>query len=96
VTHNPIFELAPLCESPPAHYATAVQIPRGFTLMMMAAMFGGLLVPLFMPKQAEPIVPASWIADVPRPQAIPGQPAASTLADHPEAPVRATLPPSAP
>jgi hypothetical protein len=79
---------------------TPVQIPRGFTLVMMAAMFGGMLVPLFMPKQAEPVAPASWIADVPKapvkPQAIPGQPATSTLADHPEAPVRATLPPSAP
>jgi hypothetical protein len=73
-----------------------VQIPRGFTLVMMAAMFGGLLVPLFMPKQAEPIAPASWIADVPEPQAIPGQPAASALADRREAPVKVTLPPSAP
>jgi hypothetical protein len=80
--------------------ATPVQIPRGFTLVMMAAMFGGLLVPLFMPKQAEPVAPASWVADVPKvpvkPQAIPGQPATSTLADHPEVPVRATLQPSAP
>jgi hypothetical protein len=77
--------------------ATPVQIPRGFTLVMMVAMFGGLLVPLFMPKQAEPVAPASWIADVPKapvkPQAIPGQPATSTLADQPEAPVR-TAPPS--
>jgi hypothetical protein len=80
--------------------ATPVQIPRGFTLVMMAAMFGGLLVPLFMPKQAEPVAPASWIADVPKapvkPQAIPGQPATSTLTDHPEAPVGATPPPSVP
>jgi hypothetical protein len=80
--------------------ATPVQIPRGFTLVMMAAMFGGMLVPLFMPKQAEPVAPASWIADVPtapvKPQAIPGQPATSTLADHPEAPVRTAPPPSIP
>jgi hypothetical protein len=79
---------------------TPVQIPRGFTLVMMAAMFGGMLVPLFMPKQAEPVAPASWIADVPgspvKPQALPGQPATSTPADHPEAPARVTLPPSAP
>jgi hypothetical protein len=76
--------------------AIPVQIRRGFTLVMMAAMFGGLLVPLFMPKQAEPIAPASWIADVPTPQAIPGQSAAATLADHPAAAVKVTLPPSAP
>jgi hypothetical protein len=80
--------------------ATPVQIPRGLTLVMMAAMFGGMLVPLLMPKHAEPVAPASWIADVPKapvkPQAIPGQPATSTLADHPEAPVRAAPPPSTP
>jgi hypothetical protein len=79
--------------------ATPVQIPRGLTLVMMAVMFGGMLVPLFMPKQAEPVAPASWIADVPKapvkPQAIPGQPAAPTLADRPEARAAAIPPPSA-
>jgi hypothetical protein len=81
--------------------ATPVQIPRGLTLVMMAAMFGGMLVPLFMPKQAEPVAPASWIADVPKapvkPQAILAQPAPSTLPDHPGAPVttRGTPPPMA-
>jgi hypothetical protein len=80
--------------------AIPVQIPRGFTLVMMAAMFGGLLVPLFIPKQDEPVAPVSWIADVPKapvkPQAMPGQPATSTLADHPEAPDRITPPPLVP
>jgi hypothetical protein len=86
--------------SPSKLSATPVQVPRAFTLVIMAAMFGGLLVPLFMPKRAEPVAPASWVADVPKapvtPQAIPGKPATSTLADHPEAPVKPTLPASAP
>ena len=80
--------------------ATPVQVPRGLTLVMMAAIFGGMLVPLFMPKQAEPVAPTSWIADVPKapvkPQAIPGQPATGTPPDHSEAPVTTTPPPSAP
>jgi hypothetical protein len=80
--------------------ATPVEIPRGLTLVMMAAIFGGMLVPLFMPKQAEPVAPTSWIADVPKapvkPQAIPGHLATSTLPDHPEAPVTTTPPPSVP
>jgi hypothetical protein len=80
--------------------ATPMQIPRGFTLVMMAAIFGGMLVPLFTPKQAEPVAPTSWIADVPKapanPQAIPGQPATSTQPNHPEAPVTTAPPPSAP
>jgi hypothetical protein len=79
--------------------AAPVQIPRGLTLVMMAAIFGGMLVPLFTPKQAEPVAPTSWIADVPKtptkPQAIPGQPAISTQPNHPEAPVTTTPPPSA-
>ena len=69
--------------------ATAVQVPRGLTLVMMGAIFGGLLMPLFMPKQAEPVPPTSWIADAPKapvkPQAVPGQSASSTLPSHPEA-----------
>jgi hypothetical protein len=80
--------------------AIPVQIPRGLTLVMMAAIFGGMLVPLFMPKQAEPVAPASWIADgyqAPiKPEAIPGQPATSTLPAQPETPVTTTPPPSVP
>jgi hypothetical protein len=80
--------------------ATPVQIPRRLTLLIMAAIFGGMLVPLFMPKQAAPVAPTSWIADIPKAlvksQAIPGQPAVSTLPDHSEAPVTTTPPPSAP
>jgi hypothetical protein len=80
--------------------ATPVKLPRGLRLAMMAAIFGGTLVPLLIPKQAETIAPASWIADVPKtplePQAILGQPATSALPDHPEAPVTPTSPSSAP
>jgi hypothetical protein len=80
--------------------ATPVKLPRGLRLAMMAAIFGGMLVPLLIPKQAETIAPASWIADVPKtplkPQAIPGQPATSALPDHPEAPVTPKSPSSAP
>ena len=91
---------------PSTRSATPMQMPRGLTLVAMAAIFGGMLVPLFMPKPAEQVAPASWIADVPKvpaqPQAIPGQPqanpeqpAASTLPEHPAAPVTATPSPSA-
>ena len=80
--------------------ATPVQVPRGFTLVMMAAIFGGVLLPLLMPKQAEPVAPASWIADVPKapvkPQAVPGYTATATLPNHSEAFVSTTRPPSAP
>ncbi len=66
--------------------ATPMQVPRGLTLVVMAAIFGGMLVPLFMPKQAAPIAPASWISDAPHatvePQPIPGQSATTTLPDH--------------
>src|SRR5580704_15227172 len=31
--------------------ATTMQVPRGLTLVMMGAIFGGLLMPLFMPKR---------------------------------------------
>ena len=76
--------------------ATPVQIPRGLTLVMMAAIFGGLLVPLLMPKQTEPVAPTSWIADAPKapvkPQAVPGQSASSTLPRHPEPPTTTTPP----
>jgi hypothetical protein len=80
--------------------ATAVQVPRGLTLVVMAAIFGGMMVPLFMPKQVEPVAPASWIAEVPKapvePQAIREQPATLNPApNHPEAPVTTTPPPSA-
>jgi hypothetical protein len=78
--------------------ATTVQVPRGLTLVMMGAIFGGLLMPLFMPKQAEPVAPTSWIADAPKapvkPQAVPGQSASTTLPGHPEAPATTTPPPS--
>jgi hypothetical protein len=87
-------------QSPSKQGATPMQIPRGVTLVMMAAIFGGMLMPLFMPKQAEPVAPTSWIADaskVPvKPQAIPGQSATSTLPDHSEAPATTTPPPSVP
>jgi hypothetical protein len=80
--------------------ATPVRLPRGLRLAMMAAIFGGMLVPLLIPKQAETIAPASWIVDVPqtplKPHAILGQPATSALPDHPEAPVTPTSPSSAP
>jgi hypothetical protein len=80
--------------------ATPVQIPRGVTLLMMAAIFGSMLIPFFMPKQAEPVAPTSWIADAPKapvkPQAISGQSATSTLPDHSEAPATTTPPPSVP
>jgi hypothetical protein len=74
--------------------ATPVQIPRGFILVMVAAIFGGMLVPLFTSKQTEPVAPTSWIADAP--QVLPGQPAISTQPNHPEAPVTTTPPLSAP
>ena len=77
--------------------ATTVQVPRGLTLVMMGAIFGGLLMPLFMPRQAEPVAPTSWIADAPKapvkPQAVPGRSASSTLPDHP-ALATTTPPPS--
>lgn len=79
--------------------AAPVQVPRGLTLVMMAAIFGSMLAPLLMPKPAKPVAPASWIADVPKapvkPQAIPGQPVTSTQPDHPKAPVTTTPSPSA-
>jgi hypothetical protein len=79
---------------------TPVQIPRGLTLVMMAVIFGGMLVPLFMPKQAEPVAPASWIADVPKEpvksQVLSGQVTTSALSIHPEAAVTTTPQPSAP
>jgi hypothetical protein len=71
-----------------------------FAAVMMAAIFGGLLMPLFTPKQAEPVAPTSWIADAPKapvkPQAVPRQSASLTLPDHPEAPATTTPPPSVP
>jgi hypothetical protein len=74
--------------------ATPVQVPGGLTLMMMAAIFGGLLVPLLMPKQAEPVAPTSWIADAPKapvkPEAVVGRSASLTLPGHPEGPATTT------
>lgn len=78
--------------------ATPVQVPRGLTLVVMAAIFGATLVPLLMPKQAEPIAPTSWIADAPKApvkaQVIPGQSATSTPPDHSQALVTTTSPTS--
>jgi hypothetical protein len=83
-------------QSPSRLAATPVQIPRGLTLVMTAAIFGGMLIPLFTPKQAEPIAPTSWIADAPkappRPQAIPGESGPLTLPEHSKAPATTTLP----
>jgi len=80
--------------------ATPVKLPRGLTLVMMAAIFGGMLVPLFMPKQPEAIAPASWIADGPKapvkPQTTSGLPTASVLPDHPGASATTTPPASTP
>jgi hypothetical protein len=79
---------------------TPVQVPRALTFLMMGAIFGGLLMPLLMPKQAETVAPASWIADTSKapvkPQAVSGQSASSTLPAHPEAPATTTPPPSLP
>ncbi len=79
---------------PPKLAATRVQVPRGLTLLMMAAVFGGLLVPLLMPKQAEPVAPTSWIADAPKapvkPQAVAEPTASLTLPGHPGGPTTTT------
>jgi hypothetical protein len=87
-------------QSPSKLAATPVQVPRGLTLVMMAAIFGGLLMAFFMPKQADPVAPTSWIADAlkapVKPQAVPGQTASSTPPDYPEAPATTTPPPSVP
>jgi hypothetical protein len=73
---------------------TPVQVPGGLTLVMMAAIFGGLLVPLLMPKQAEPVAPTSWMADAPKapvkPQAVAERSASLTLPGHPEGPATTT------
>ncbi len=74
-----------------------MQSPRGLTLVMMAAMFGGLLMPLLIPKQADQVAPASWIADG---QKTPGDSQAgagsvsSSLPDHPQATAKTTTPSS--
>jgi hypothetical protein len=74
--------------------ATPVQVPGGLTLVMMAAIFGGLLVPLLMPKQPEPVAPTSWMADAPKapvkPQAVAERSASLTLPGHPEGPATTT------
>jgi hypothetical protein len=85
----------------PSKLASApVQVPRGTTLMIMGAIFGGLLAALFLPKQAEPVAPTSWIAEAPKapvkPRAVPGQSTSSTLPGHPEASAATTPPPSVP
>ena len=71
-------------------------LPRLAAAGRMGAIFGGLLLPLFMPKEAEPVAPPSWIADAPKapvkPQAVPGQSASTTLPGHPEAPATTTPP----
>jgi hypothetical protein len=86
--------------SPSKLAATPMQVPRGVTLVVMAALFGGMLMPLFMPKPADPVAPASWIADAPQapvtPQAIPGQSATSTRPDASAAPATPTPPHSVP
>jgi hypothetical protein len=79
---------------PPKLAAAPVQFPGGLILVMMAAVFGGLLVPLLMPKQAEPVAPTSWIADAPKapvkPQAVAERSASLTLPGHPEGPTTTT------
>ena len=79
--------------------ATSVQVPRGLTLVMMAMLFGSLLVPLLMPKPAAPVAPASWVTDGSKtpvkPQPIPGQTAPSPQPDHPDATATAKPPRSA-
>jgi hypothetical protein len=76
--------------------AAQVQVPRELTLVMMAVIFGGLLMPLLMPKQAEPVAPASWITEAHQPpvkaQAVAGESGTSALAAHPTA-AAATTPP---
>jgi hypothetical protein len=87
-------------QSPSTLAVTPVQVPRALTFLMMGAIFGGLLMPLLMPKQAETVAPASWIADTSKaplkPQAVSGQSASSPLPAHPEAPATTTPPPSVP
>jgi hypothetical protein len=87
-------------QSPSKLALTPVQVPRALTFLMMGAIFGGLLMPLLMPQQAETVAPASWIADTSKapvkPQAVSGQSASSTLPAHPEAPATTTQPPSVP
>jgi hypothetical protein len=87
-------------QSPSKLALTPVQVPRALTFLMMGAIFGGLLMPLLMPKQAETVAPASWIADTSKapvkPQAVSGQSASSTLPAHPEGPATTTQPPSVP
>jgi hypothetical protein len=87
-------------QSPSTLAVTPVQVPRALTFLMMGAIFGGLLMPLLMPKQAETVAPASWIADTSKapvkPQAVSEQSASSTLPSHPEAPATTTPPPSVP
>jgi hypothetical protein len=87
-------------QSPSKLAATPVQVPRALTFLMMGAIFGGLLMPLLMPKQAETVAPASWIADTSKApvksQAVSGQSASSTRPAHPEAPATTTPPPSVP
>jgi hypothetical protein len=76
-----------------------VQLPRGLIMAMAAAIFGAMLVPLFMPRQSDPIAPASWIADGPKapvePQPIPGQSTVPAVSDHPEPAGVTTARPSA-
>jgi hypothetical protein len=87
-------------QSPSKLAVTPVQVPRALTFLMMGAIFGGLLMPLLMPKQTETVAPASWIADTSKapvkPQAISGQSASSTLPAHPEGSATTTQPPSVP
>jgi hypothetical protein len=87
-------------QSPSKLAITPVQVPRALTFLMMGAIFGGLLMPLLTPKQAETVAPASWIADTSKApvksEAVSGQSASSTLPAHPEAPATTTPPPSLP
>jgi hypothetical protein len=41
-----------------------VPVTRGLTLAMIGAIFGGLLMALLIPKQAETVARTSWIAEV--------------------------------
>lgn len=70
--------------------ATPVRLPRGLTLVMMAAIFAGMLAPLIMPKPADTVAPASWVTSDAKAQV---KPAATVPPSHPQVPA-ATTPPA--
>jgi hypothetical protein len=85
----------------PSKLASApVQVPRGTTLMIMGAIFGSLLMALFLRKQAEPVAPTSWIADAlkapVKPRAVPGAISQFDPTRSPWASAATTPPPSVP